>query len=124
MNKVNIILLSAILASLSTGAHAVKDACVYLKPGAGYSVRMHIESGDFKSKTTGYFNIGQHRCQSLSSIAIGSTFTVYIKAAAGKTKKCPPLEHNSGDGSVTFFASGTTQSVHCSLPGTKPTDKK
>lgn len=98
-------------------AWSATEACVSLLVGAGYAAEMRIKSGDFKTDWSSSFPIGKTKCQSLSGVPIGGTYTVEIKAILGKTKNCSPsIVHSEGQGSITFQAWGTTLSPKCQMP--------
>jgi hypothetical protein len=101
-------------------AQAQSSACVYLEPGAGYAAWIRVVSGDFESKWSSSFPIGQHRCVDLKPIADGAKYTVQISAVLGSSKvHCKPDNQTrvaANTGSVTFLAWGTTFNVHCEMP--------
>ena len=98
-------------------AWSATEACVSLLVGAGYAAEMRIKSGDFKTDWSSSFPIGKTKCQSLSGVPVGGTYTVEIKAILGKTKNCSPsIVHSEGQGSITFQAWGTTLSPKCQMP--------
>lgn len=100
-------------------AWSATEACVSLLVGAGYAAEMRIKSGDFKTDWSSSFPIGETKCQSLSGVPIGGSYTVEIKAILGKTKNCSPsIVHSEGQGSITFQAWGTTLSPKCQMPTT------
>jgi hypothetical protein len=105
------------LAVLPGVAWSATEACVSLLVGAGYAAEMRIKSGDFKTDWSSSFPIGKTKCQSLSGVPIGGTYTVEVKAILGKTKNCSPsIVHSEGQGSITFQAWGTTLSPKCQMP--------
>lgn len=106
------------LVLMATSAQAQQQACVFLKPGAGYAAKMRITSGSWTTEWSGSFPIGQTKCQQLTNLKSGAEYNVEVKAILGKTQTCTPKVPYNPDyqGSITYFASGTTQNVHCSLP--------
>ncbi|KDM90449.1 hypothetical protein [Photobacterium galatheae] len=119
MNQQRPFVLMAALCTLAVPltAHAAEQACVSLLVGAGYAAKMRIVSGSFSTDWTSSYPIGKTKCQSLSEVPIGNTYTVQVKAILGKTKDCTPsIKHSAGQGSITFQAWGTTLNVHCEMP--------
>ena len=106
-----------------SSASAQQKGCVYLQPGAGYTAKMRIRTGtpDNYSYTSwsSSFPIGKSRCQSLTNVPNGSTFSVQVHANGGKTKTCTPdnLTRNASEaGNAIFNAWGTTLNVKCKQP--------
>lgn len=98
---------------------AQSAACVHLLVGAGYAAEMRIVYGNLHTDWSSSFAIGSTKCQSLSAVPDGSTFTVEVHALAGETKKCTPenvVRSAASTSSVTFQAWGPTLGVKCQEP--------
>ncbi len=103
---------------MASSADAQAQACVYLKPGAGYAAEMRITSGSWQTSWSGSFPIGGTKCQPMANLKTGASYTVEVKAILGETKSCSPKVPYNPDyqGNITYFASGSTLSVKCELP--------
>lgn len=98
-------------------AQAQQKACVFIKVGAGFSGKMRVISGSWKSEWSSDMAIGGQRCQSLENLSPGAPFSVQFKADLGKTVTCTPsdIPYNPKDpGNANYFAWGTTLKVKCS----------
>ena len=136
MNKVNIILLSAILASLSTVAYAAKEACVYYQkvpPGndgnAGGNIQMRIVH-DIKRKGGGTefdekIHAGEYKCQSLSMFKKDDKFRVEIRSEGKGMAQCQAFRQDKKDRAFIFIASiyEGKKGMECKLFTAKPNKK-
>ncbi|MCX5812315.1 MAG: hypothetical protein NT178_07195 [Proteobacteria bacterium] len=104
-----------ILILMASSAGAQQQACVFLKPGAGYAAEMRVTSASWETPWSGSFAIGGTKCQPLTNLKSGAAYTVEVKAILGQTKSCTPQVPYNPDytGNITYFASGTTLSVKC-----------
>lgn len=104
-----------VLMAIVSSAEAQQNACVFLKPGAGYAAEMRVTSAAWQTPWSSSFAIGGTQCQPLANLKDGAAYTVEVKAIMGQTKSCTPqVPYNSTyTGNITYFASGTTLSVKC-----------
>jgi len=104
-----------ILMIMASSVVAQEQACVFLKPGAGYAAEMRVTSAGWQTDWSGSFPIGSTKCQPLKNLAAGASYTVEVKAILGQTKPCTPhVPYNpTYTGNITYFASGTTLNVKC-----------
>ncbi len=104
----------------SGAASAQSAACVHLLVGAGFAAKMRVVYGNLHTDWSDSFAIGSTKCQSLSAVPDGSTFTVEVHALAGEDKNCSPenvVRSAASPSSVTFQTWGTTFGVKCQEPG-------
>lgn len=102
---------------IASTAQAQPKACVYIKVGAGFSGKMRVVSGSWKSDWSSDMAIGGQKCQPLSSLAKGALFSVQFKADLGKTVTCQPANvpyDPDNPVNANYFAWGTTLNVKCS----------
>ena len=137
MNKLNIILLSVILASLSTAAYAAKEACVYyqkVSPGndgnAGGNIQMRIVH-DIKGKGEGTefdekIHAGEYRCQSMSMFKRKDKLRVEIRSEGKGMAKCETFRQDTKKRPFIFIASvyKGKKGIDCKFFTAKPAAKK
>jgi hypothetical protein len=104
-----------VLMLVASSVGAQNQACVFLKPGAGYAAEMRVVSAGWQTEWSGSFAIGGTKCQPLANLSAGTAYTVEVKAILGQTKSCTPqVPYNPQyTGNITYFASGTTLNVKC-----------
>jgi hypothetical protein len=120
-NKKSFLFIACILSSfISMPSFAESKVCVNLPFGVGYSASFDVETldGHFKTQNTSKFNVGETRCIDVTPLETGTDYKVTLHPFWGKTIDCSPvLTKEQGDSHITFRATGTTLSPHCSMYG-------